>query len=122
MEEEFTNLRCEKRRILSNINLYRRGCIFADTPNLRAKPWHCQEMALPRNGTAPKHSAILSSSLVRWRWMAGKEIEVLVRSPQPQPIVDDLIASDDWALSQNPNELSCNLNATAIRDLAPIPY
>lgn len=54
--------------------------------------------------------------------LAGKEIEVLVRSSQLQPIVDDLIASDDWALSQNLNELSCTLNETAICDMAPIPY
>ena len=49
--------------------------------------------------------------------MPGQEIDILVRSSQLQPIVNDLIASDDWALSQNPNEISCIINETAVQDI-----
>jgi hypothetical protein len=49
--------------------------------------------------------------------MPGKEIDVPVRSSRLQIIVDDLIPSDDWALSQNPNEISGTLNETVIRDI-----
>jgi len=67
------------------------------------------------------HPFVLISTLAMiWNGannMPGKEIDVLVRSSRLQTIVDDLIPSDNWALSQNPNEISGTLNETVIRDI-----
>ena len=67
------------------------------------------------------HSFVLISTLaMRWNGannMPMREIDVLVRSLQLQDIVDDLIASGEWALSQNPNEIAATLNETSIQDI-----
>ena len=67
------------------------------------------------------HPFVLISTLaMRWsgnKNLPGQEIDVLVRSSQVEAIVDDLIKSKEWAISQDPNEVPSTANETAIQDI-----
>jgi hypothetical protein len=64
---------------------------------------------------------LVSTLAMRWsgaRNIPQKEVDVLVRSSQLQVIVDDLIASGDWKISDNWVEYDGTMiNHTAIRDV-----
>ena len=67
------------------------------------------------------HPFVLISTLaMRWsgnRNVPGQEIDVLVRSSQLEAIVNDLIKSKEWEISQDPKEIASTANETAIQDI-----